>query len=99
MHSHIDDILITEPQEASVRRFVVDADATLMHNFDHAVLFADVDVGKVLRLASAEEVTTPKRRRSEMRYSGKQGLGRFRVFAEQLHEKRGFEAKNARPHR
>ena len=30
-HSHIDYILITESQAASVRRFGVDADATLMH--------------------------------------------------------------------
>ena len=49
----------------------------LMHDFDRAVLFADVDVGKVLGLTAVEEVTTPKRRRSEIRYSDKQGLGRF----------------------
>ena len=41
----------------------------------------------------AEEVTTPKRRRSEVRYSDKQGLERFRTFAEKLYEKRGFEIK------
>ena len=76
-----------------MRRFGVDADATLMHDFDHAVLFADVDVGKGLGLISVEEVTTPKRRRSEIRYSNKQGPGRSRAFAEQLYEKRGFEAK------
>ena len=92
-HSHIDYILITESQAASVRRFGVDADDTLMHDFDHAVLFADVDVVRVLGLASVEEVTMPKRRRSEIRYSDKQGLERFRTFAEQLYEKRGFEAK------
>ena len=96
-HSHIDYILITESQAASVRRFGVDVDDTLVHDFDHAVLFAGVDVGKVLGLMSVEEVTTPKRRRSEICYSDKQGLGRFRTFAEQLYEKRGFEAKNTRP--
>ena len=53
----------------------------------------NMDVRKVLRLTSVEEVTTPKRRRSEIRYSDKQGLERFRAFAEQLYEKRGFEAK------
>ena len=77
----------------SVRRFGVDTDATLIHDFDHAVLFADVGVGNVLGLTSVEEVTTTKRRRSEIRYSDKQGLERFRTFAEQLYEKRGFEAK------
>ena len=92
-HSHIDYIFITESQAASVRRFGVDADATLMHDFDHAVLFADVDVVRVLGLTSEEEVVVPKRRRSEIRYSDKQGLERFRTFAEQLYEKRGFEAK------
>ena len=46
--SHIDYILITGSQAAPVRRFGVDADATLMHDFDHAVLFADVNVGQVL---------------------------------------------------
>ena len=76
-----------------MRQFGVDADATLMHDFGHAVLFADADVAKVLGLASVEEVTTPKRRRSEIRYSDKQGLERFRTFAEKLHEKRGFDAK------
>ena len=65
-----------------MRRFGVDADATLMHDFDHAVLFADVDVGKVLGLTPVEEVTTPKRRRSEIRYSDKQGLECFRTFEE-----------------
>ena len=64
-----------------------------MHDIDHAVLFADVDVVKVLGLTSAEAGTTPKRRRSEIRYTDKQGLERFRTFAEQLYEKRGFEAK------
>ena len=92
-HSHIDYILITESHAASVRRFGIDADDTLMHDFDHAVLFADVDVVKVLRLTPVEEVTTPKRRRSEIRYSDKQRLERFQTFAEQLYEKRGFEAK------
>ena len=76
-----------------MRRFGVDADATLMHDFDHAVLFADVGVRKVLGLASVEEVTTPKRRSSEVRYSDKQGLERFRTFAEQLYENRGFEGE------
>ena len=65
-----------------------------MHGFDHVVLFADVDVGKVLGLTSVEEVTAaPKRRRSEIRYSDKQGLEHFRAFAEHLYEKRGFDAK------
>ena len=49
--------------------------------------------GSVLGLTMAEEVTTPKRRRSEVRYSDKQGLERFRTFAEKLYEKRGFEMK------
>ena len=64
-----------------------------MHDFDHAALIADVDVARVLGLTSVEGVTVPKRRRSEIRYSDKQGLERFRTFAEQLYEKRGFEAK------
>ena len=76
-----------------MRRFGIDADGTLMHDFDHTVLFADVDVGKVLGLTSATEVMTPKRRKSEIRYSDKKGLGRFRAFAGQLYEKRGCEAK------
>ena len=57
------------------------------------MLIADVDVGKVLGMAPVEEVATPKRRRSEIRYSDKQGLERFRAFADQLCEKWGFEAK------
>ena len=65
-HSHIDYILITESQAAPVRRFGIDADDTLMHDFDRAVLFADVDMVKVLGMTSVGEVTTPKRRRSEI---------------------------------
>ena len=77
-HLHIDYILITESQAASVRRFGIGADDTLMHDFDHAAaLFADVDVVRVLGLASVEEVAMPKRRRSEIRYSDRQGLERF----------------------
>jgi len=60
-------ILFTESHVAPVRQFGIDADDTLMHDFDHAVLFARVDVVKVLGLTSAEEVATPKRRRSEVR--------------------------------
>ena len=41
-----DYIPITESQAASV--LGVGADATQMHDFDHTVLFADIDVGKVL---------------------------------------------------
>ena len=48
-HSHIDYILIKDSQAASVRLSGVDADATLMHDFDHAVLLADVHVGKCAR--------------------------------------------------
>ena len=92
-HSYIGYIRITESQAALVRRFGVDADATLMHDFDHAVLFADVGVAKVIGLTSMEEVTTSKRRRPEIRYSDKQGLERFRTFAKKLHEKRGFDTK------
>ena len=76
-----------------MRRFGIDADDTLMHDFDHAVLFADVDMGKVLGLMSAAVVMPPKRRRSEIRYSAKQGLERFWAFVAQLYETRGFEAK------
>ena len=53
-----------------------------MHAFDHAVLFADENVVKVLGLTSTDEVTMPKRGRSEIRYSDKQGLERFRTSAE-----------------
>ena len=55
-----------------MRRFGVDADSTLIHDFDQAVLFAGVDVVKVFELTPVEEVTTPKRRRSEIRYSDTQ---------------------------
>jgi len=86
-------MLIMESQAAPVRQFGIDADGTLMQDFGHAVLFADVDVVRGIGLTPVEEVAMLKRRRSEIRYSDKQGLERFRTFAEQLYEKRGFEAK------
>ena len=76
-HSRIDYILITESQAAPVRRFGVDADTTLMHDFDHSVLFADMDMGKVLGLTLVEEVTTPKRRRLEIRLQRQARAGTF----------------------
>ena len=41
--SNIDYILVSEHHAASVCKFGVDADPMLMHDFDHAVLFADVE--------------------------------------------------------
>ena len=36
--SHIDYMFIKESQTASAKRFGIDADGTLMHDIDHAVL-------------------------------------------------------------
>ena len=41
--SHIDYILISEHNATAVRRFGIDADRDLMVDFDHAVLFADIE--------------------------------------------------------
>ena len=48
--SHIHYILITESQAASVRKFGIGSDATLMHDFDHAIVFTDLDVKAILGL-------------------------------------------------
>ena len=47
---HIDYILISKHSATAVRRFGIDADRDLMVDFDHAVLFADIDMYQVLGL-------------------------------------------------
>ena len=46
--SHIDYILISERNASAVRKFGIDADRDPMVDFDHAVLFTDVDMCQVL---------------------------------------------------
>ena len=60
-----------------------------MVDFDHAVLFADVDVCQVLGLARASpQPRVPARRKSTIRYSDKKGVERFREFADKFYAKR-----------
>ena len=83
--SHIDHTFITKQSSMHVRKFGIDDDANLMHDFDHAIMFTDLDVAATLGLSSGNKA--PKfenRRKSTIRYSDKKQLERFRPFAENL---------------
>ena len=87
--SHIDYILISEHNASAVRQFGIDADRDLMVDFDHAVLFTDIDMCQVLGLErSSPRPQVPVRRKSTIRYSDKQGVAQFREFADKLYAKR-----------
>ena len=75
--SHIDYILISEHNASAVRQFGIDADRDLMVDFDHAVLFTDIDMCQVLGLErSSPRPQVPVRRKSTIRHSDKRQAGR-----------------------
>ena len=81
--SHIDCILISEHSATAVRRFGIDADRDLMVDFDHAVLFTDIDMCQVLGpKRTSPQPHVPARRKSKSRYSDKLGVAQFRDFAD-----------------
>ena len=85
--SHIDYILISKHSATAVRRFGIDADRGLMVDFDHAFLFADIDMCQVLGLKrTSPQPQVPVRRKSKIRYSDKPGVAQFREFAEALRD-------------
>jgi hypothetical protein len=54
-------------------------------------LFADVDVVAVLGLSDEAVPVTPPKRKSQIKYSDKKRVGRFREYADVLFEKRGMD--------
>ena len=67
-----------------------------MVDFDHAVLFADIDMCQVLGLErTSPQPQVPVRRKSKIRYSDKPGVAQFREFADKLYaERRVHERMN-----
>ena len=60
-----------------------------MVDFDHAVLFTDIDMCQVLGLErTSSRPPVPVRRKSTIRYSDKPGVAQFREFADKLYTKR-----------
>ena len=58
-----------------------------MYDFDHAVLFVDIDVATILGVRTLEGAIPEQRRRPVVQYSDKNGLER----SDDLLEKRAFE--------
>ena len=83
--SHVRRFGIDDDANLMLRRFGIDDDANLLLDFDHAIMFTDLDVAAALGLSPRRK--QPKfdgRRKSAIRYSDKQQLERFRPFAEDL---------------
>ena len=94
--SHIGYILISERNASAVRKFGIDADRDRMVDFDHAVMFTDVDMCQVLWLERpSSRPPVPVRRKSTIRYSDKPGVAQFREFAEA--ERRRSDSASAPP--
>lgn len=91
--SHIDYLMISESSSGAVRAFGIHAEPNLCDNRGgrHAALFADVDVVAVLRLSDEAVPVTPPKRTSQIKYSDKKRVGRFREYADVLFEKRGVD--------
>ena len=89
--SQNDCILISKHSATAVRRFGIDADRDFMVDFDHAALFADIEMCQVLVLGLkriSPQPQVPVRRKSNIRYSDKPGVAQFREFADKLYAKR-----------
>ena len=92
--SHIDYILISNRSVSAIKAFGVAAPVDLMVDYDHSVLFCDLDVTQLLELGArktAEDL--PQRHKSQIRYSDKKRVARFRTYAADLYEKQGVANK------
>ena len=75
---------------SAVKAFGVAAPADLMIDYDHSILFCDLDVKQLLELGERKQAATlPQRHKSQIRYSDKKRVERFRKYATDLYEKEG----------
>ena len=87
--SHIDYILVSKRSISRVQAFGIAALEDLMIDYDHSILFCDLDVTQPLELGERKPAAAlPQRHKSQIRYSDKKRVARFRGYATDLYEKR-----------
>ena len=92
--SHIDYILLSKRSVSAVQAFGVAAPEDLMIDYVHSILFCDLDVKQLLELGERKPAATlPQRHKSQIRYSDKKRVARFRDYATDLYEKHGVSNK------
>ena len=92
--SQIDCILVSKRSVSAVQAFGVAAPDDLMVDYDHSILFCDLDVTQLLELGEREPAAMlPRRHKPQLRYSGKKRVSRFRAYAIDLYEKHGVASK------
>ena len=92
--SHIDYILISSRSVSAIKAFGVAAPADLMIDYDHSILFCDLDVTQLLELGTRKPASDlAQRHKSQIRYSDKKRVARFRTYATDLYEKQGVAEK------
>ena len=92
--SHIDYVLVSKRSVSAIKAFGVAAPADLMIDYDHSILFCDLDVAQLLELGERKPAATlPQRHKSQIRYSDKKRVARFRNYATDLYEKHGVSDK------
>ena len=95
--SHIDYIMVSSRSVSAIKSFGVAAPADLMVDYDHSILFCDLDVTRLLELGARKPAATlPQRHKSQIRYSDKKRVARFRTYAADLYESMRSKAWPAR---
>ena len=75
--SHIDYIMVPSRSVSAIKAFGVAAPADLMVDYDHSVLFCDLDVAQLLELGARKPAADlPQRHKPQMRYSDKKRVAR-----------------------
>ena len=96
--SHIDYILISSRSVGAIKAFGVAAPVGLMVDYDHSILFCDLDVTQLLELGArktAEDL--PQRHKPQIRDSDKKACGAlsdvcYGLVREAGHGKQGTQA-------
>ena len=92
--SHIDYIMVSSRSVSAIKSFGVAAPADLMVDYDHSILFCDLDVTQLLELGARKPAATlPQRHKSQIRYSDKKRVARFRTYAADPYEKQDMAGK------
>ena len=83
-------ILVSKRGVSAVPAFGIAAPGDLMISYEHATLFCDLDVTQLLELGERKPAgLLPQRHKSQIRYSDKKRVARFRVYAADLYEEHG----------
>ena len=74
----------------TAQAFGIAAPNGLMIDYDHVILFCDLDVAQLLELGERKPAALlPQRHKSQIRYSDQKRVARFRAYATDLYEKHG----------